>query len=177
MIDPQEVRSSAEREFRRLKLVADRALVQIDDQRFFQGIDARSNTIAIVVKHLAGNMRSRWRNFLTEDGEKPGRDRAGEFVIRPEDTRDTLMAAWEEGWALLLEQVAALTPEQMTDNTVVIKGEGRTITEALQRQLSHYGYHVGQLVFLARHLCGEDWEPLSVPLDQSRHFNEHPEDE
>jgi len=174
-MDAEEVRSSAEREFRRLKLLADRALVQVDDEQFFYVLDADSNSIAILVKHLAGNMASRWHSFLTEDGEQPWRDRDGEFVIRPEDTRDTLMSAWEEGWALLLEQVAALSPAQMTEGKVVIRGEAHTVTEALHRQLPHYGYHLGQMVLLARHLCGAKWQTLSIPRGQSRSFNEDPQ--
>ncbi len=174
MMDSEEVRSSAEREFRRLKLLADRALVQIDDGEFFHTIDPESNSIGVLVKHLAGNMASRWRNLLTEDGEKPNRDRDGEFVIRPEDTRDTLMSAWEEGWAILFETVSALTPTQMTDGKAAIRGERLSVTEALHRQLLHYGYHVGQIVFLAKHLRGARWQVLSIPRGQSRLFNEEP---
>ena len=122
MIDSEEVRSSAEREFRRMKLLADRALVQVDDVQFFHVVDPESNSLAVLVKHLAGNQLSRWCNFLTEDGEKPGRDRDGEFVIRPEDTRDTLMSNWEEGWAGLLELISGLTSTQMTEGKALIRG-------------------------------------------------------
>jgi len=171
-MDAEEVRSSSEREFRRMKLSADRALEQIDDGQFFHAIGPGSNCLGVLVKHMAGNLSSRWRNFLTEDGEKPNRDRDGEFVIRSEDTRDTLMSAWEDGWATLFEAVSALTPEQMTEGTAVIRGEQHTATEALHRQMSHYGYHVGQIVFLAKHLAGEAWQSLSIPRGQSRAFNE-----
>lgn len=174
-MDAEEVRSSIEREFRRMKLLADRALVQVDDTQFFNVLDADANSIATLVKHVAGNMASRWQGFLTEDGEKPWRDRDGEFVIRPEDTRDALMSAWEDGWALLLEQVAALSSAQMTDGKVVIRGEAHTVTEALHRQLPHYGYHVGQMVMLARHLRGAKWQTLSIPRGQSRSFNKDPQ--
>jgi hypothetical protein len=166
------VRSSAEREFRRLKLLADRALVQIDDGQFFQTIDADSNSLGVLVKHLAGNLSSRWRNLLTEDGEKLSRDRDGEFVIRPEDNRDTLMSAWEDGWATLFEVVSALTPVEVTDGTVVIRGEPHSVTEALHRQIGHYGYHVGQIVLLAKHLSGAQWQTLSIPRGQSLVYNE-----
>jgi hypothetical protein len=171
-MDAEEVRSSSEREFRRMKLCADRALEQIDDGQFFQAIDPESNSPGLLVKHMAGNLSSLWRNFLTEDGEKSNRDRDGEFVMRPEDTRNVLMSAWEEGWATLFEAVSALTQEQMTEGTAVICGEQHTVTEALHRQMSHYGYHVGQIVFLAKHLAGEAWQSLSIPRGQSRAFNE-----
>lgn len=173
-MDAEEVRSSAEREFRRLKLLADRALEQIDDEQFFRSLDDESNSIAILVKHLAGNLRSRWRNPLTEDGEKPDRNRDAEFIIGGDETRDSLMSAWEEGWAILFEAVAGFSPDQVAEGEFVIRGEAHTVTEALHRQLSHYGYHVGQIVLLAKHYCGSQWNTLSIPRGQSQGFNQQP---
>ena len=129
LMDAEEVRSSAERQFRRMKLLADRALEQVDDRQFFHAIDPESNSLGVIIKHVAGNLCSRWRNFLSEDGEKQDRDRDSEFIIGPQDSRDELMSNWEEGWAMLSEEVSALTPGQMTDATAVNRGEAHTVTE------------------------------------------------
>jgi hypothetical protein len=171
-MDAEEVRSSAEREFRRMKLLADRALEQVGDKDFFRTLSPDDNNLAVLVKHLAGNMRSRWRDFLTADGEKPDRDRDDEFVIWPDDTRASLMQAWEEGWQHLFDVVTALTPAQIEGSRVSIRREEHSVTEALHRQLSHYGYHVGQIVFLAKHHAAGEWTTLSIPRGDSQSFNQ-----
>lgn len=161
---------SALREFRRYKSLADRAMAQIDDDVFFAMLDPEANSIAVLVKHMAGNMRSRWRDFLTSDGEKPDRDRDSEFIITPEDTRPNLMARWEEGWRMLF---AALEPLAGTDlmRTVAIRGEPHTIFDATNRQVAHYAYHVGQIVFLAKHARSREWQSLSILRGQSAQYN------
>ncbi|MCA9752901.1 MAG: DUF1572 family protein [Gemmatimonadetes bacterium] len=137
------------REFRRTKQLADRAITQLDDEQFFRALAADGNSVAIVVKHVAGNARSRWRDFLTSDGEKPDRDRDSEFVLDDRDTRADLIRRWEEGWAYLF---GALEPlgEADLDREVKIRGEALSVLQAIHRQLSHYAYHVGQIVLLAR---------------------------
>jgi uncharacterized damage-inducible protein DinB len=150
------------REFTRLKHLADTALARVSDEEFFRPLDPESNSLACLVKHLAGNNRSRWTAFLTTDGEKPDRHRDAEFEREPEDTRPSLMARWEQGWDTLLGSLAALTPADLT-KTVTIRGEPHTVVEAIDRALSHQAYHVGQIVFLAKHFRWSAWESLSVP--------------
>lgn len=161
------------REFKRLKALAEKALVQVPADRFFEVTGAEDNSLAVVVKHVAGNLRSRWRDFLTADGEKPGRNRDAEFVIGPEDTRERLMAAWEDGWGLLF---GALSPLKGADlsRTVLIRGEPLSVLQVVNRQLTHYAYHVGQIVFLAKHFAGSKWTSLSIPRGQSEAFNQAP---
>ncbi|MBN1934453.1 MAG: DUF1572 family protein [Anaerolineae bacterium] len=158
------------RRFRYLKSLADRAMAQIDDRAFFAVPDDESNSIAIIVKHIAGNMRSRWQDFLISDGEKPDRHRDAEFVIETQG-REELVARWEAGWRYLFEAVEALDEADLTKE-VSIRGEQHVVIRAINRQLSHYAYHVGQVVFLARHFRGGDWQSLSVPRGQSEAFNE-----
>ena len=166
---PASYLASAVFELQRTKRLGERALAQLrgeDEWRWRP--DAESNSIAITVQHLAGNMLSRWTDFLTTDGEKPSRRRDAEF--EPTDLAPArLEALWREGWACCLEAVGALTPEDLT-KTVTIRGEPLTVIEALQRQISHYAYHVGQIVFVARWLRGADWESLSIPRGKSSEF-------
>lgn len=157
------------RSFRSYKRLAERALEQVNDDEFFVQIDEESNSLALIVKHIAGNQRSRWRDFLTSDGEKPDRHRDTEFELI-EDTRESLMAFWESGWATLFEALEGLTPEDL-ERTVTIRGEPHTVVEAINRQLTHYPYHIGQLVFLAKHLKASEWKTLSVPRNRSAEFN------
>lgn len=157
------------RSFRSYKRLAERALEQVSDAEFFLQIDEESNSLALIVKHIAGNQRSRWRDFLTSDGEKPDRHRDTEFELI-EDTRESLMAFWESGWATLFEALEGLTPEDL-ERTVTIRGEPHTVVEAMNRQLTHYPYHIGQLVFLAKHLKASEWKTLSVPRNRSAEFN------
>lgn len=159
----------AKLEFRRMKRLAEKALVQVSDEDFFRTLDPESNSLALIVKHVAGNLRSRWTDFLTSDGEKPDRDRDTEFELNSADTRAALMARWEAGWKLLFDALA-LGPEEV-ERTVLIRGEPHTIVQAVNRQLTHYAGHVGQVVFLAKHLAGARWQTLSVPRGQSVAFN------
>jgi uncharacterized damage-inducible protein DinB len=141
-------------EFRRHKDLADRALGSLDDEQFFHRPAEHVNSVAIIVKHLSGNLRSRWTDFLTSDGEKPDRRRDGEFVIAAEDTRASLMAAWEHGWEAVLATVAALRDSDL-QRTITIRGEPHTVLQALVRGLTHAAYHVGQVLYLARMLRPE----------------------
>jgi predicted RNase H-like HicB family nuclease len=160
-------------ELQRLKGLAEKALAQVDDAAFFHLPGEEENSLAIVVKHMAGNMRSRWLDFLTTDGEKPDRHRDREFLVAEGDTREELMRRWEEGWGLVLGAIQPLAGEQLLA-MVKIRGESHTALQAIQRQLSHYAYHVGQLVFLARHLAGQEWKSLSIPRGGSAAFNREP---
>jgi hypothetical protein len=147
--------------FRNYKKLAERAIEQVSDEEFFVQIDPESNSIAIIVKHIAGNARSRWRDFLTSDGEKPDRNRDTEFeLIR--DTRESLMQFWQSGWQTLFDNIETLTEGDFS-KTVTIRGEPHTVVEAINRQMTHYAMHVGQIVFLAKHLRSREWKTLSVP--------------
>jgi len=151
------------------KKLADGAAAQVSDEEFFRAIDAESNSIAVIMKHMAGNMRSRWTDFLTTDGEKPDRRRDTEFVAEDEDRR-AIEARWESGWRTVFDTLESLKPEDVT-RTVAIRGEPHTVVEAVNRQLSHYGQHTGQIVFLAKHLRSSAWETLSIPRGRSEDFN------
>lgn len=157
------------KEFRKTKDLGDRAIVQLPPEALFATLDPESNSVAIVMKHIAGNMRSRWRDFLTSDGEKPDRQRDGEFVTDG-DTKDSILAAWEAGWKLVFDTVGALKPADLS-RIVVIRDEPHTVLQAINRQLTHYAYHVGQIVFLAKHLVSDRWKTLSVPRGKSEEWN------
>ncbi|KPJ58625.1 MAG: hypothetical protein AMJ46_13890 [Latescibacteria bacterium DG_63] len=161
------------REFRRLKRLADQAMAQVGDQDFFAPHDVADNSIAVVVKHMAGNMHSRWRDFLTSDGEKPDRKRDREFVLAAEDTRQFLISRWESGWELLFNTLAPLGDDDLR-RTVTIRGEPFTVLQAINRQLTHYAYHVGQIVYAAKYFAGDGWKSLSVPKGKSEEFNLDP---
>ena len=161
------------REFRRTKDLADKAIAQTSDDDFFAAPDAQANSIAILVKHVAGNLRSRWSDFLTTDGEKPDRNRDTEFVIAADDTRAALLARWERGWSILFATLEALCDADL-DKNVKIRGEPHTVYQAIHRQLSHYAYHAGQIVLLARHYAGDSWKTLSVARGASAKFNQAP---
>jgi hypothetical protein len=149
-------------QLRGLKAQADKAMAQVDDAQFFALLDADANSIAMIVKHVAGNMRSRWTDFLTTDGEKPDRHRDTEFERETADTRDVILARWEAGWDLLLKTVTSLQPEDL-ERSVTIRGEPHTVVQAIARQMSHYASHVGQIVLLAKHYAGPGWKTLSIP--------------
>jgi hypothetical protein len=155
---------------RKYQSLADRSLARVSDAHFFAALDAESNSLAVVVKHMAGNLLSRWTDLLTSDGEKPGRDRDSEFVIAPAETRASLMARWGAGWATALASLESLTPADL-DRTIHIRGEPHSLVQAINRQLTHAAYHVGQIVFLAKHFQADDWESLSIPRGQSGQFN------
>lgn len=156
--------------FHDLKSMGDRAMGQVDDATFFAASDAEANSIALVVKHVAGNLHSRWRSFLVEDGEKPDRDRDAEFEHGEADTREALVARWDEGWAILFAELGALGGDDLL-RIVTIRHEPHTVVQCIHRQLTHYGYHVGQIVLLARAARGPEWISLSIPRRQSGTFN------
>jgi len=156
--------------FRNYKKMAERAIEQICEEEFFELIDAEANSIAIVVKHIAGNLHSRWTDFLTTDGEKESRKRDTEFELIG-DTRESLMEFWKSGWKTLFENIEPLTVDDFS-RTVTIRGEPHTIVEAINRQMTHYAYHVGQIVLLAKHFRSTDWKTLSVPKNRSAEFNQ-----
>ena len=156
--------------FRNYKKMAERAIEQVDDDEFFKAIDAEANSIAVVVKHIAGNLVSRWSEFLTTDGEKATRDRDAEFEI-VEDSRESLMEFWERGWQILFDNIEPLTVADFS-KTVRIRGQAHTIVEAINRQLSHYAYHIGQIVLLAKHFKSSEWKTLSIPKNRSAEFNQ-----
>jgi hypothetical protein len=144
-------------------------MAQVADEQLFAVLDGEANSIAIIVKHMAGNMRSRWTDFLTTDGEKPTRNRDSEFVDPPA-TRVALLREWEHGWATMFRALEQLTDADMA-RTITIRGEAHSVMQAINRQLAHYPYHVGQIVLLAKHFASDRWESLSVPRNRSEEFN------
>jgi len=157
--------------FHYYKKLGERAMAQCSDESLFAAIDAESNSIAIIVKHMAGNMRSRWMDFLTTDGEKPDRNRDTEFEDAPK-TRAALMELWERGWKYLFDALEPLTDADL-GRTVTIRTEPHSVMQAINRQVAHYAHHVGQMVFLAKHLTAKatgKWDSLSVPRGQSKQF-------
>jgi Protein of unknown function (DUF1572) len=161
--------------FRAYKKLAEKALDQITDEELFTTIDEESNSVAVIMKHIAGNMLSRWTDFLTSDGEKPDRNRDMEFVIETQTTKEQLQEYWEKGWATVF---GALEPLQAEDfkRKVKIRGEEHTIIQAINRQLTHYAYHIGQIVFLAKHFRSSQWKSLSIPRNKSAEFNKYLEE-
>lgn len=155
--------------FRNYKKLAERAIEQVSDEEYFKAIDAEANSIAVIVKHIGGNLRSRWTNFLTEDGEKPDRNRDGEFITDA-DTRESLNELWAAGWNIVLSSLESLEIEDF-GRTVRIRGEEFSVVKAINRSLAHTAYHVGQIAFLAKHFRASDWKTLSVPRGQSGEFN------
>lgn len=151
--------------FRAYKRLAEKAIAQLKDEEFFVTLDEEANSVAVIMKHMAGNMFSRWTDFLTSDGEKPNRNRDIEFVIEPQTTKADVIDYWERGWACVFSALEALRPEDF-DKTVKIRGEEHTIVEAINRQLTHYSYHVGQIVFLAKHFRSAGWQSLSIPRNR-----------
>lgn len=161
--------SDAIQSFRNYKKLAERAMEQISDEEFFRQIDEESNSIAIIVKHIAGNLKSRWTDFLTSDGEKDFRNRDSEFIAEG-DSRESLMMYWKEGWQILFNELGALKADDFS-KTITIRQQPHTICEAVNRQLAHYAYHIGQVAFLAKHFRAADWKTLSVPKNKSAQFN------
>jgi hypothetical protein len=155
--------------FRYYKKLAERAMAQVNDEQLFAVLDGEANSIAILVKHMAGNMRSRWTDFLTADGEKPTRNRDSEFV-EPPVTREALLSEWEHGWATMFGALEPLADADLA-RTITIRGEAHSVMQAINRQLAHYPYHVGQIVLLAKHFASDHWDSLSVPRNQSAEFN------
>jgi len=155
--------------FRQYKKLAERAMEQVTDEQLCAALDEEANSIAIIVKHIAGNMRSRWTDFLTTDGEKPNRDRDSEFVD-PAATRKALLDEWEDGWERLFRALESLSDADL-GRTVTIRGEPHSVMQAVNRQVAHYSHHVGQIVLLAKHLAHDRWQSLSVPRNRSADFN------
>lgn len=160
----------ARRQFRGHKRLAEGAIAQLKDEELFVAPDPESNSIAILIKHLAGNMRSRFTDFLTSDGEKPDRNRDQEFEITPATTRADVMRWWEDGWTRVLATIETLKPEDVM-RTVTIRGEPHSVLQAINRQIAHYAQHTGQIVFLAKHFRSSEWKTLSVPRGKSKDFN------
>jgi hypothetical protein len=156
--------------FRGYKKLAEKALGQVNDEEFFHALDEEANSIGVIIKHISGNMISRWTDFLNSDGEKPDRNRDMEFVLTAETSRDDLMAEWEKGWSCLFDALEVLQPED-AERKVLIRGEEHTVVQAINRQLTHYAYHTGQIVFLAKHFKSAQWKSLSIPRNRSAQFN------
>jgi hypothetical protein len=157
------------RSFRNYKALGDAALAQVPDEHLNTELDPNSNSIAVIAKHVGGNLRSRFRDFLTTDGEKPDRDRDGEFEIRERATHGQILGWWNGGWVIALASIEALVPEDL-ERTVMIRGEAFLVIEALNRSVTHTAYHVGQMVYLARHFAGPGWQTLSIPKGESARF-------
>jgi Protein of unknown function (DUF1572) len=155
--------------FRSQKQLAQRAIDQLSDAQLFEAALPDANSVAVIMRHMAGNMRSRWTDFLNADGEKPDRNRESEFAITPEP-RESLMANWEDGWSCVFAAIHALTPEDV-ERTVLIRNEPHSVPDAVNRQVSHYGYHVGQIMLIARSIVGDDWQWLTIAPGKSDAFN------
>jgi hypothetical protein len=155
--------------FRYCKSLAERAIAQVTDEQLTAVLDTEMNSVAVIVKHMAGNMRSRWKDFLTTDGEKPDRRRDSEFEDPPA-TREALLAMWEEGWTHVFQALKPLAEADLA-RRVTIRGEPHSVMQAINRQMAHYSYHCGQIVLLAKHFNCSGWQSLSVPRGQSGEFN------
>jgi uncharacterized damage-inducible protein DinB len=155
--------------FRHYKKLAERAIAQATDPQLYELLDEDANSIAIVMQHMAGNMKSRWTNFLLEDGEKPWRNRDSEFE-QPPASRDLLLQMWEEGWDCVFRTLESLTDADLS-RTVPIRGEAHSVMQAINRQIAHYAYHCGQIVLMAKHFQHAQWTSLTVPKGKSAEFS------
>lgn len=162
----------AVRSFRSYKKLAEKAFAQLEDEEFFVTLDEESNSIAVIIKHLTGNMLSRWTDFLTTDGEKPDRHRDMEFVIMPETTREDLSEQWERGWQCVFDAIEPLQADDLS-RAIFIRGEEHTVLEAINRQQTHYASHIGQIIFLAKHFKSAEWKSLSIPRNRSAEYNNY----
>ena len=160
----------ARRQFRGYKRMGEGAISQVTDEQLLITLDPESNSIAILIKHISGNMRSRFTDFLTTDGEKPDRHRDQEFELTGDPSRDELLRWWEQGWACVFAALDSLKPEDLM-RTIYIRHEPHTVVQALNRALAHYASHIGQIVFLAKHLGTHNWRTLSVPRGKSEEYN------
>lgn len=158
-------------EFQKIKKLADKAIAQLSDEQLHVTIDPESNSVAIIMRHMAGNMRSRWVEFMTSDGEKPNRLRDREFEA-PAASRADLIADWDQAWQYVFDALTPLTDADL-QRTVVIRGEPHSVYKAMSRQVAHYAGHAYQILFLAKHLLGANWKTLSIPRGQSEEFNRH----
>lgn len=161
---------SAIKQFKYYKMLGEKAMSQVQEEHLFWQYDQESNSIAVLVNHITGNMLSRFTDFLTTDGEKPWRNRDAEFT-NPFKTREELMARWNEGWTCFLNTLEQLTEEDL-EHIVYIRNDGHTVVEAINRQLAHYPYHIGQLVFIAKMIQNERWQSLSIPRNKSVEYND-----
>jgi uncharacterized damage-inducible protein DinB len=157
--------------YRKQKEWADQAIAQLSDAEFFTKPGEKSNSVAAIVKHLAGNLRSRWTDFLTSDGDKPWRDRDNEFVIGPDDSRERLLDAWRLGWEALFGSLALLGEEHLLQK-ITIRGEPHTVLQAIQRGLTHAAYHTGQILYIARLVKKGEWQYITIPPGQSQQFRD-----
>lgn len=160
---------SVKKQFLYYKTIGEKAMAQLEPEQLFVAVNEDTNSIAVIVKHLSGNMLSRWTDFLTSDGEKEWRNRDGEFE-QTLKTKEELMMLWDKGWNCFFDAINALTPEQLSQ-IIYIRNEGHTVMEAINRQLAHYPYHVGQIVFYAKMLKQSDWTSLSIPKNKSNDYN------
>jgi len=160
---------SVKKQFLYYKTIGEKAMHQLEPEQLFVSVNDDTNSIAVIVKHLSGNMLSRWTDFLTSDGEKEWRNRDDEFEATIK-TKEELMTLWDKGWNCFFEAINALTPEQLSQ-IIYIRNEGHTVMEAINRQLAHYPYHVGQIVFYAKMLKKSDWTSLSIPKNKSNDYN------
>jgi len=154
------------RQMRMYKGYVDKAIPRVSDEQLHSMLDANSNSIAVIMKHVGGNLKSRYRDFLTTDGEKPDRDRDGEFETAGGEPRGEILTWWEEGWSIAFASIAALTPEDL-GRPITIRGEQYQVIEALNRSIAHAASHVGQIVYLARHFAGDNWTSLTIPKGAS----------
>jgi hypothetical protein len=152
------------------KKMADKAIAQLRDEEYFVTLDEEGNSVAVIMKHMAGNMFSRWTDFLTTDGEKPDRNRDMEFVIEPKTGKEDIVAYWEKGWQRVFDALEPLGADDL-EKKVLIRGKEHTVVQAINRQLTHYSYHIGQIVFLAKHFRSTEWNSLSIPRNRSTEFN------
>jgi Protein of unknown function (DUF1572) len=169
-VNPEPYLDDVRRQLRKYQRFAERAVAQIAAEDLFRTLDPEALSIALIMKHVAGNMRSRWTDFLTTDGEKPDRGRDAEFERETGDTREAILARWEAGWTTLFSALEPLAEEDL-GRTVTIRGEPHTVLQAIQRQLTHYAYHVGQIVLLAKQYAGPGWQTLSIAKGKSREFD------
>ncbi len=158
--------------FRGYKKLAEKAFDQLKEEEFFATLDEESNSVAVIMKHMAGNMLSRWTDFLHSDGEKPDRNRDMEFVIESQMSREDLLAYWQQGWQCVFAALEPLRPEDF-EQKVKIRGEEHSVIQAIDRQMTHYAYHIGQIVFLAKHFRLAEWQSLSIPRNRSAEFNRY----
>lgn len=160
--------------FEYYKMLGDKSFEQLSDEQVFWQFNEESNSIAVIVKHVAGNMLSRWTNFLTEDGEKPWRNRDEEFV-NTFKTKDEVLQYWEKGWNCLFDALNQINDENLY-STIYIRNEAHSVIDAVFRQLAHYPYHIGQIVFIAKMMKNEDWKTLSIARNKSQDFNKEMKD-
>jgi hypothetical protein len=161
---------SAIKRFKEYKALGEKTFEQLSEAQIQQQPNEASNSIAITIQHLHGNMLSRWTNFLTEDGEKPWRNRDAEFEVQPQ-SKEQLLQQWNDGWQVVLQTLESLQPEDLAKN-ITIRTQPLVVVDAINRQLAHYSYHVGQMVYLGKWLKNGDWQSLSIPKGASQNFNE-----